>query len=101
MKTNAGSSITENYIDNVADKYDYIRKQVAGQSSEDIANIYVSDLKAMMQAGGKTAYEMFDELKGRYGNVLTSSAYRDLMRIKRLSDDYKQDMVELDQKFTS
>ena len=100
MKTNAGSSITENYIDNVADKYDYIRKQVAGQSSEDIANIYVSDLKAMMQAGGKTAYEMFDELKGRYGNVLTSSAYRDLMRIKRLSDDYKQDMVELDQKFT-
>lgn len=100
MKTNAGSSITENYIDNVADKYDYIRKQVAGQSSEDIANIYVSDLKAMMQAGGKTAYEMFDELKGRYGNVLTSSAYRDLMRIKRLSNDYKQDMVELDQKFT-
>lgn len=100
MKTNAGSSITENYIDNVADKYDYIRKQVAGQSSEDIANIYVSDLKAMMQAGGKTAYEMFDELKGRYGNVLTSSAYRDLMRIKQLSDDYKQDMVELDQKFT-
>lgn len=100
MKTNAGSSITENYIDNVADKYNYIRKQIAGQSSEDIANIYVSDLKAMMQAGGKTAYEMFEELKGRYGNVLTSSAYRDLMRIKRLSDDYKQDMAELDQKFT-
>ncbi|WP_289006162.1 phage tail tape measure protein [uncultured Parabacteroides sp.] len=100
MKTNAGSSITENYIDNVADKYDYIRKQVAGQSSEDIANIYVSDLKAMMQAGGKTAYEMFEELKGRYGNVLTSSAYRDLMRIKRLADDYKQDMAELDQKFS-
>lgn len=100
MKTNAGSSITENYIDKVADKYDYIRKQVAGQSSEDIANIYVSDLKAMMQAGGKTAYEMFEELKGRYGNVLTSSAYRDLIRVKRLSDDYKQDMAELDQKFT-
>lgn len=100
MKTEAGSSITEGYIDNVAEKYDYIRKQIVGQSSEDIANLYVSDLKSLMQSGGKTAYEMFQELKDRYGNVLTSSAYRDLMRIKRITEDYKNDMAELDQKFS-
>lgn len=100
MKTEVGSSITEGYIDNVAEKYDYIRKQIVGQSSEDIANLYVSDLKSLMQSGGKTAYEMFQELKDRYGNVLTSSAYRDLMRIKRITEDYKNDMAELDQKFS-
>lgn len=104
MKTEAGSSITESYIDKVADKYDYIRKEVAGQTSEDIANLYVADLKAMMQAGEKTAYEMTQELRKRYAkdspiDIITASAYRDLMRIKRLTNDYKQDMAELDQKF--
>lgn len=99
MKTNAATSITESYIDDVADKYDYIRKQVVGQSSEDVANLYVSDLKALIQAGGKTAYEMSTELRNKYGNVLTSSAYRDLMRIERMAADYKQEMAELDQKF--
>lgn len=99
MKTEAGSAITEDYIDDVADKYDYIRKQIVEQSSEDVANLYVSDLKSLMQAGGKTAYEMSKELKESYGNVLTSSAYRDLMRIKRLTDKYKREMNELDQKF--
>lgn len=104
MKSNAGSSITEGYIEDVADKYDYIRKEVASQSSEDIANLYVSDLKALMQAGGKTAYQMSQELRERYAkdrpfDILTSSAYRDLMRIKQMTDEYKQDMAELDAKF--
>ena len=104
MKTNAGSSITESYIDDVADKYDYIRKEVAGQTSEDLANLYVADLKALMQAGEMTAYEMTQELRQRYAkdspiDIITASAYRDLMRIKRLTDDYKQNMSELDKKF--
>lgn len=104
MKSDAGSSITEGYIDNIADKYDYIRKQVASQSSDEIANLYVADLKALMQAGGKTAYEMSQELRKKYAkdnshNILTASGYRDLMRIKRATDEYKQNMAELDQKF--
>lgn len=104
MKSDAGSSITESYIDDVADKYDYIRKEVASQSSDEIANLYVSDLKALMQAGGKTAYEMSRELRKKYAkensnDIITASAYRDLMRIKRATDEYKQNMAELDQKF--
>lgn len=104
MKSEAGSSITEGYIDDVADKYDYIRKEVASQSSEEIANLYVADLKALIQAGGKTAYEISWELRKKYAkdnshDILTASAYRDLMRIKRATDEYKKNMTELDQKF--
>lgn len=100
IKSNASSAITETYINDVTDKYDYIRKTVAEQSSEDIAKMYVSDLRALMQAGGKTSYEIQAELGKKHGNVLTSSAYRDLMRIRKIADEYKQDMADLDEKFS-
>lgn len=99
MKNDAGSSITEGYINDVADKYDYIRKEVTGQSSEEIARLYVSDLKALIQEGGKSAFEVYAELKKRYGNVLTASGHRDLDRIKKIADEYKKDLADLDGKF--
>ena len=100
IKNESASTITENFINDVVDKYDYIRKEVTKQSSDDIAGMFVSDLKELVEAGGKSAYEMSVELKDKYGNVLTSSAYRDLMRIKQLSDDFKKEMAELDGKFS-
>lgn len=99
MKNEAGSSITEDYINDVADKYDYIRKEVTGQSSEEIARLYVSDLKTLIQEGEKSAFEVYAELKKRYGNVLTASGHRDLDRIKKRADEYKKDLADLDGKF--
>lgn len=99
IKSNSNSSITEKYINDVTDKYDYIRKKAAEQSSEEIASMYVSDLRIMMQEGGKTAYEMSAELRKKHGNILTSSAYRDLIRIQKLTEKYQQSKTDLDKEF--
>ncbi|MCD7850470.1 MAG: phage tail tape measure protein, partial [Parabacteroides sp.] len=99
IKTNAGSSITESYIDDVADKYESMRKIIAKRSSEDIANLYVSDLKALIQSGTKKAGDIYTELKGQYGNVLQYDGYKILLEIKKKTYEYHKEMAELDQKF--
>lgn len=99
IKTNAGSSITESYIDDVADKYESMRKIIAKRSSEDIANLYVSDLKALIQSGTKKAGDIYTELKGQYRNVLQYDGYKILLEIKKKTYEYHKEMAELDQKF--